>query len=135
MVVDTLAKRYGWNYTDISENMYWEQVYEMYEIACNLNVLEKNEDMKFNFILHAQTKDAQNSWNDLPIPYPDKDWNPVEIKESVIPQKLFGKVAISRKKATPAERKRAEEVRKRMREHEEEIKKINDSVLYKKWYK
>lgn len=132
-----MAKRYGWNYVDVAEKMYWEEVYEMYEIACNLNVIEKNEDMKFNFILHAQTKDAQDSWKDLPIPYPDRDWNPVEVevKESVIPKTLFGKVPVVREKATPAQIERAKEVRKIIEENKKEVKKINDSALYKKWYK
>lgn len=133
--MDTLAKRYGWIYTDIADGMYWEEVYEMYEIACNLNTIEKNEDMKFNFILHAQTKDAQNSWVDLPIPYPDRNWNPPKQVEYDDLKKLSGRVAIKREKATPAQKKRMQELLKRMEEHKKEVKKVNDAYLYQQHYK
>ena len=117
--------------------MYWEEVYEMYEIACNLNTKEKNEEMKFNFILHAQTKEAQDSWVDLPIPYPSRDWNPPKYSEKEDNEliKLSNRIAIKREKATPAERERAKVVRQRMKEHNKKVKESLDSSLYQKWYK
>ena len=69
VIVDTLAQRYGWGYKEISDEMYWEEVYELYEYASNCNILEKNEDMRFNFLLHAGSKEAINSWQDLLIPF------------------------------------------------------------------
>ena len=121
--------------------MYWEQVYEMYEYACNMNILEKNEKMRFDFMLHAQTKEAQNSWRDLPIPYPDRNWNPpdydtlVKDKDTLLPPELAGKVAVKREKATPAQRKRAELVRAKFKQHKEEVRKLNEAYAYKKYYK
>lgn len=80
MVVDTLAKRYGWSWTEISENMYWEYVYELYEFASNLDTIEKNEQMKFQFMMHAQSKEAINKWKDALIPFPDRAWKPPKRK-------------------------------------------------------
>jgi hypothetical protein len=111
--VDTLAKRYGWSHTEISENMYWENVYEMYEYASNLNTLEKNEQMKFNFLLHATSKEAVSSWKDLLIPFPDRDWKrPTRKRRKLLSPKLHSKQSST--KMSPEQRARAEYVKERI---------------------
>jgi len=82
-LIDTLSKRYGWSTKNILEDMYWEEVYEMYEYASNLEVIERNEDMRFNYLLHAQTAKALNNWRDLPIPFPDRNWIPPKKADKV----------------------------------------------------
>jgi len=121
-MVDTLAKRYGWPLSEISENMYWEEVYEMYELSCNLNVIEKNDDMKFQFILHSGTKDAAKKWKDLPIPFPNRKWNP-KPSQTRMP-KAFERHA-KKEKMSPAQRERLEYVKKRMEEHKKKMATIH----------
>jgi len=86
VVTDTLARRYGWSLSEMSESMYWEDIYDFYEYACNLNSIEKNERMRFDFMLHAQSKKALNSWVDLPLPYPDRSWTPPQRKQVLDPK-------------------------------------------------
>jgi hypothetical protein len=52
--------------------MYWEEVWEMVQVAANLSIYEKNQEMFFNYCLHAQSKDAMKHWKDSPLPFPDK---------------------------------------------------------------
>jgi len=115
--VDALSQRYGWEYNSILGDMYWEEVYEMYEYASNLQAIEKNEDMKFNFMLHAGSKEAIDNWKDLPIPYPDRNWIAAykAPSENVLPQSLRNKFYHS----TPAseeQKRRAKEVQLRVEE-------------------
>jgi hypothetical protein len=109
-----LAHRYGWGYKDIAEGMYWEDVYETYEYASNCNVLEKNEEMKFNFLLHAGSKDAMNSWRDLLIPFPDRNWKPQKHKQVMLPPKFNDKKTSSN--MSDEQRERLEYVKKRLKE-------------------
>ena len=118
--MDVLAKRYGWHASEISENMYWEDVYEMYELASNLNVLEKSEDMKFQVIIHATSKDAMNNWKDLPIPFPNREWKPIPKKDRL--PKAFERHA-KREKMTPEGRARVDYVQKRLQEHAQKVEK------------
>lgn len=101
--------------------MYWEEVYEHYEYACNLNVLERNEEMHFQFLLHAQTKEAANSWQDATIPYPDRNWKPPKARSNLPTDPMFNR-SVKRVKASPEAQKRFKEVLERMRQGQEEQK-------------
>ena len=70
--MDTLAVRYGWTKKYILQELYWEEVWELVQVASNSMVYEKNQDMFFQFCLHAQSKEAIKSWKDSPLPFPDK---------------------------------------------------------------
>lgn len=99
--------------------MYWEDVYEMFEYASNMEAIELNRDMHFNYMLHAQSKEALDAWESLKIPYPSRDWKETtyrgaNIKDYV--RKLPSKM-LSQKKASIKQVKRMEEVRKKMEEH------------------
>ena len=50
-------------------------------MAANFTSDERNANMKFHFMLHADKKSARK-WKDLPVPFPTKD----EKKESGISQ-------------------------------------------------
>jgi hypothetical protein len=45
----------------------------MVQVASNLSVYEKNQELFFNYCLHATSKDALKHWKDSPLPFPDKD--------------------------------------------------------------
>ena len=60
--------------------MYWEEVWELVEVASNIMVYQKNQEMFFQFCLHAGSKEAIKSWKDSPLPFPDKD-NTIVIKK------------------------------------------------------
>lgn len=127
-MVDTLAKRYGWAFSEVTQNMYWEEVYEMYETASNMEVMELNDDMKFNFMLHAGTKENMNKWEDIPIPYPARNWKSNKNKKKgIIDQldtNLHKRVALRRVKATDAEKQRFKEVSERLRKHKEDMRQL-----------
>jgi len=72
-IVDTLAVRYGWTKYYIFEELYWEELWEVVQVAANSTVYEKNQDLFFNFCLHAGSKDAIKNWKDSPLPFPDKE--------------------------------------------------------------
>jgi len=103
--------------------MYWEDVYEMYEQAMNFNTLEKNEDMKFQFMLHATTKDALNKWKDMIIPYPRRDWSPKKAVKSKTLPGIFGKAA-NQVRASTEEKNRFKEIIRRMQEQKQKIQEI-----------
>jgi hypothetical protein len=117
-VVDVLAKRYGWSVSEIAENMYWEDVYDLYEFASNMNTLEKSEEMKFQVILHATSKDCINNWKDLPIPFPNRKWKPAPKKERL--PKAFER-HVKREKMSPAQEERYKYVQKRLEEHKKKV--------------
>jgi len=73
-MVDTLAVRYGWTKHYILESLYWEEVWELMQVASNAIAYEKNADMYFQFCLHAQSKDAIKNWKDFPLPFPDEEY-------------------------------------------------------------
>ena len=73
-IVDTLAKRYGWSFDGILEEMYWEDVYAMYVYASNMDSIETNEQSKFQFLIHAQSKEAIDAWRDFTPPFPSEEW-------------------------------------------------------------
>lgn len=129
-MVHTLASEYGWSYATISDDMYWEDVYEMYELASNMGAIERNDEMRFNFMLHAQTKDALNKWKDLPIPFPDRRYKPAKQQAG---SKFMPRPFASRskaQKATPEEKKRFEEVSRRLKEHQERVQEANRRSMY-----
>lgn len=128
-IIDILAKRYGWSYTSIAEDMYWEDVYEMYEYACNLDAVERNDSMKFDFMLHAQSEKALRQWSDFPIPFPDHRYKPMENK---IPKSLPRPFARSRKagKATPEEAERLKVVRQRMDDQKRKVSEAQRQQMY-----
>jgi hypothetical protein len=116
IIVDVLGKRYGWTKREIAEQMYWEEVYEFYELASNLNIVDLNDSMKFDFMLHAQSEEALNGWKDLEIPFPDRSWNPKEKKTPKF-KKRFSEVNIEKRvKADPEAKKRFDEILKRVQE-------------------
>lgn len=120
-IIDVLSKRYGWSYSEISENMYWEDVYAMYEYASNMDTLEMNEDLRFNFMLHAGSKKAMDAWQDLPIPFPNKNWKPKPKENKGFGTKVLGQT-VKRVKGTPEDTKRYNEVLERMKKHKEKVK-------------
>jgi len=99
--------------------MFWEEVYPMYELASNMDIIEKNSDMKFNYLLHASSKDAMKSWRDLPIPFPNRRWIP-PVKKTIIPHSLRKMHHAS--KHTPETRKKFEEVQRRVRETQQKAR-------------
>jgi hypothetical protein len=68
-MIDILAKRYGWTAHYISEKLYWEEMYEHLKVAANFDAEERNSELKFQYMLHADEKGV-SQWKDLPIPYP-----------------------------------------------------------------
>ena len=46
------------------------------QVAANSITFEKNQDLYFQFCLHAGSKDAIKNWKDSPLPFPDKDYKP-----------------------------------------------------------
>jgi len=81
--IDKLASRYGWTNEYCEEGVYWEKFFGLVQMAANFTADEKNAELKFNFMLHADSKSA-GKWKDLPIPFPivDKD----EVKNDGISQ-------------------------------------------------
>ena len=110
-IVDILAKRYGWSYVDIADNMYWEDVYEMFIIASNHDAIEKNESMRFQFLLHATSQKQVDSWKDSKIPYPKLGWKE-PIEQMVLPERLAK--ARKRTTKTPEQEKRFREVQQKL---------------------
>ena len=49
-------------------------MWDLVRMAANFTADEKNAELKFHFMLHADKKSA-SKWKDLPIPFPadDKD--------------------------------------------------------------
>lgn len=126
--MDTLAGRYGWGFSEISNNMYWEDVWEMFEMASNNNTLEKNADLKFQFTLHAHSKEALQAWKDQPIPYPDRNWVPPIKRAEKLPHEVSRMV--SKKKMTPERQARYEEVLKRVADHKKKVKEVRMEHMY-----
>ena len=52
--------------------MYWEEVWEQVQIASNLITYQRNQEMYFQFCLHAGSKDAIRNWKDSPLPFPNE---------------------------------------------------------------
>ena len=116
--------------------MYWEDTYEMYEYASNLDALEKNEDMKFQYMLHAQTKEALRSWKDSPIPFPDISTSFIAQEQPML-EKKSAKISeqsldlspkfrrtFNAKPMSESQRVRRDYVRKRQQEHLEKMQRI-----------
>jgi len=108
--------------------MYWEEVYDMYELASNSSIVEKNEKMRFEFMLHATSKKALNSWKDMDIPFPNRNWVPP--KKSQVDNlptsfKRFKNSSI----ASPEQVKRAKYVKKRVEENYKRMMAMKNGVL------
>ena len=71
-IVDTLASRYGWTKKQILEELYWEEMWEQVKVAANVITYEKNQELFFNYCIHATSKDAMKHWKDSPLPFPVK---------------------------------------------------------------
>ena len=67
-IVDILATRYGWTNRYLEEELYWEEVWNLVQMAANFSAEEKNAEYKFHFMLHADEK-AAAKWKDLPLPF------------------------------------------------------------------
>ncbi len=105
--------------------MYWEDVYSMYELASNSDAIELNREMKFNSMLHAQSKEQLENWTDIKIPFPDPKWR--EPKRN-LRSNLPANMKIAKKKATPERLKRMEEIREKMAQHKLKVKEVNDKL-------
>jgi hypothetical protein len=114
--------------------MYWEELYAMYEYACNMQAIEKNEDMKFNFMLHAGSKDAIDKWKDIPVPYPDRGWlqNIKEESENRLPSNIKQKFYNSQK-GTEETRKRALEVKRRVEETQRKAREMRAKQMRRQY--
>jgi len=136
-MVDVLAKRYGWQLSEIAEKMYWEDVYTQYEYASNMETMERNDSMKFQFMIHAQSKKAIDAWRDMPIPFPARNYKetvtrpttPEQAKETrrsnenkALSQNFRRKLGVS--KMTDAQRKRRDYVAKRQKAQQEKIQEL-----------
>lgn len=101
--------------------MYWEDVYSMYEYASNLDSLELNEQMKFQFMLHAQSKEAVSGWRDMPIPFPIKGTKRYKRKDMlpVSMEKMKNSSIMNDEQKT-----RMEIVKEKMKQHEEKMDKM-----------
>ena len=53
----------------MEENLYWEDFWELIQMAANFAADERNAELKFQFMLHADKKSARK-WRDLPVPFP-----------------------------------------------------------------
>ena len=129
-LVEVLSARYGWSYEDIAEKMYWEDVYALYEYASNLNVLEKNEQFRFQFMLHAGSKKAMDAWKDMPVPFPDRSIKPFAIKKETIPPKM--KRMAGNSKMSPEQKQRYEHVKRRLEEHQKKREALQQT--YYNWH-
>ena len=71
--------------------MYWEDFWDLVQLAANFTADEKNAELKFHFMIHADKKSA-GKWQDLPIPFPaegnHKDKNFDKSGISQIPKSL-----------------------------------------------
>lgn len=126
--------------------MYWEEVWDMYELASNSEIIEKNESMKFNFIIHAQSKEAMESWEDLPLPFPDQKWQ-IQMQKNAqknrdasgLPSKFKSEMlkrrGISRKEATQEDKDRFAEVKRRVRETQEKAVRLKEEKMFNQYFK
>ena len=90
--IDTLASRYGWTKKYMEEELYWENFCDLVQMAANFTADEKNAELKFHFMLHADKKSARK-WKDLPIPFPVKEGKEVKNNGvSQLPPQLKGVV-------------------------------------------
>jgi len=110
--------------------MYWEDVYALYEYASNLNVLEKNEQFRFQFMLHAGSKKAMDAWKDMPVPFPDRSIKPFAIKKETIPPKM--KRMAGNSKMSPEQKQRYEHVKRRLEEHQKKREALQQT--YYNWH-
>ena len=69
--IDALASRYGWTRHYILEELYWEELWDHTKLAANYTAEEKNAECRFQFMIHADKKQA-GKWKDFPIPFPEK---------------------------------------------------------------
>ena len=103
-------------------------MYDMYELCANSDVLEKNEGMRFNYMIHATTKKALEGWKDIPIPFPKRNWTPPqESKVDKLPQ-TFRRFKNS-SKASPEQVERAKYVKKRVDENYKKMMAIQYGTL------
>lgn len=70
------------------EQLYWEEFQEFVQMAANFIVEERNAELKFHFMLHADKK-SKSKWKDLELPFP-KTEKDLEDKSGlkVLPQDL-----------------------------------------------
>ena len=106
--------------------MWWEDLYQMYIVACNLEVMETNDNMKFNFMLHAGSKDAIKKWQDLEIPFPSKDYMKAVKKKGSLatrPELRHGVFRRARKveKMDDAQRERFNIVKEKLEAHKKKL--------------
>jgi len=117
--------------------MYWEDIYEMYEYACNLDTLEQNEKLRFNFMIHAGSKEAMDKWEDQPIPYPSKLWV-AQLSNKKQKTKLQNSTVlgqeIKRVKGTAEDTKRFKEVSERLKQHKKKVEQQVSEYYTKKYY-
>jgi hypothetical protein len=66
--------------------LYWEEFWELVRVSANYTADEKNAEMKFNFMLHADQK-AAGKWTDLPIPFPVEEDDEGQVRVSDMPDK------------------------------------------------
>ena len=80
-------------------DLYWEEFWDLVQIAANFSADERNAELKFHFMIHADKKSA-GKWKDLPIPFPeeeDQEDGNVDISGvSQIPFNLMGNVYTER---------------------------------------
>jgi hypothetical protein len=67
--IDTLASRYGWTKSYCENELYWEEFFDLVQISANFSADERNAELKFHFMIHADKKSA-SKWKDMPIPFP-----------------------------------------------------------------
>ena len=82
-----LASRYGWTKEYIEESLYWEDFCDLVQMAANFEADERNAELKFQFMLHADKKSA-GKWKDLPVPYPVENDKVKEDGISQLPSQL-----------------------------------------------
>lgn len=69
----------------MEEGLYWEEFWEFVQMASNFTADEKNADLRFHFMLHADKKSARK-WKDLPIPFPAENDDKIAQDKSGITQ-------------------------------------------------
>lgn len=106
--------------------MYWEDVYSMYEYAANLDAIELNRDMRFNYMIHAQSKEAMDAWVDSKIPYPHPDWK--EPKINLTDKFKDSRIRSSKKKATKQQQERIKALKKKMAEHRKKMREVRHNT-------
>ena len=85
--------------------------------------------MKFNYLLHATTKNALKNWKDQPVPFLDRNYSPHKTPSaSRLPRSFLNKR--TRGKMTPERKARFDYVTKRVEESRKKAIELERQRMY-----